>query len=166
MDGVSLCLGLAIDQVAAMPTLVCSMLHFGLFAFSHKTREIQQRYGFLRFKQCWIPSTFLVEQGYTQVGILGNFERTKEPLHPLYCRSQGRAGQRHSRANGLAKVLARKLPSIYYATCLLESRINQSSVKRGDINTTAGGRQIILNVMVTHPAAPYSVKSCKCLHKV
>ena len=35
--------------------------------------------------------------------------------------------------------------------------INQSSEKRGDICITAGGKQIILDVMVTCPAAPSMV---------
>jgi len=35
--------------------------------------------------------------------------------------------------------------------------INQSSEKRGDIRITAGGKQIILDVMVTCPAAPSMV---------
>ena len=82
-------------------------------------------------------------------------ELTEEPLHPLYCRYEGRAGLRISRHDKITKVLARRLPGLYHnATFRLEPRINHTpeNRKRGDILITAGGKRIVLDVMVTCPA--------------
>jgi len=82
----------------------------------------------------------------------------EEPLHPLYCRRTGRAGMRQIRHDRIAKIVQRQIVKLYHnATASPEPMINQSSEKRGDIRITAGGKQIILDVMVTCPAAPSMV---------
>jgi len=95
-----------------------------------------------------------------QVTNLQPHKLTEEPLHPLYCRRVGRAGLRQIRHDKIAKLLGRKVVKLFHgAQISFEPMVNRGSDKRGDILITTGGKQIILDVMVTCPAAPSMVQT-------
>jgi len=80
---------------------------------------------------------------------------TIAPLQPPYCRRTGRAGLPQILYDRVANIVQKQVVKQYQnATATSEPMINQSSE---NVRITAGGKQTILDVMVTCPAAPSMV---------